>query len=170
MVKKKLNFWKMPAALLALVMVCGCTSMMPSRWDNNTVAIGSQTNGIEFEILDGNKVVASGVTPGMVELTAKSFNGAYTIKFKTPDGREIQQELKGSCETPPWYNLWWLAGLNYAGLGFIVDAATGCIYQMPPNVLLKEISYNSNSDSSIMIASIDEVRPEMRPYLIPQEN
>jgi hypothetical protein len=145
--------------------ITGCASIVGGGSSNN-VTINSQPDGIDIQIVgqDGS-VVFTGKTPATVDLKrgAGYFKSAdYTIKYKTPSGEERVQTITHGLNGG-----WYIAGNIIFG-GFIgwliVDPLTGAMYTLPKNVNL-QISYTTND--TLNIVSLDEIRPEMRKYLVP---
>jgi hypothetical protein len=99
-------------------------------------------------------------------LNAQSFNKAYTIRFKNAAGEESSQQLKGTWKF--FFGDLFIHLPASGGLLYILDMATGKAYYMPEVVNL-QISYNPGYTPHMMIAALEDLRPEMRRYLIPME-
>jgi hypothetical protein len=125
--------------------------------------------GIDFEIVDGGgNVVASAQTPYVVQLRTRVLNGAYTIRFLDKDGNPASQTVKGEFNM----GLWTLIGdlmFPFPIFGLVVDAATGAMWQMPSHATLQGVSYNPGAGQPLFIATLDDLSPEARQYLIPVE-
>jgi hypothetical protein len=52
-------------------------------------------------------------------------------------------------------------------LGWVIDVATGNLWKMPAVVTMENIAYNPDAGIPIMIATLDDIQPEARKYLIP---
>jgi hypothetical protein len=147
-------------AMVIGVTLAGCYTIGSKE---TAVSFQSSTQGVQFELVDGNgNVIASGQTPYVVELKAKSFNGARYLHFTDRDGNEVSQAVKGRFFFKPW----WLLGSIPSG-GFIIDLATGSFWKLPDVVNLENISYNPDTDIKFIIATMDDVLPESRQYLVP---
>jgi hypothetical protein len=149
----------------AMFSVTGCASIVGGGSSNN-VTINSQPSGIDIQIVNQEgSVVFTGKTPATVDLKrgAGFFQGAdYTIKYKTPGGEERIQTITHNLNGG-----WYIVGNFFVGglIGWlIVDPLTGAMYTLPKNVNLP-ISYTTND--TLNIISLDEIRYEMREYLVP---
>jgi hypothetical protein len=143
----------------------GCYTI--GKKGDDDVNVKSTKDGIAFEVLDkNNNVVAKGTTPTVVQLKPNGFNGEYTLQFKNTAGETKRQSVKGEFDVDVMYIIgdWLLFG----GIGFIVDAATGKMFKLPETITL-QVSHNSrqNQEGGFIIATLDEIRPELRQYLIP---
>ncbi|MDR2481506.1 MAG: hypothetical protein LBD07_04330, partial [Spirochaetaceae bacterium] len=54
---------------------------------------------------------------------------------------------------------------SFSSFGLFVDPFTGALFKLPDVATLEEIAYHPGVD--IAIASIEDVQPELRRYLIP---
>lgn len=151
------------AVLAAIFTIGGCRSILHKQ---DEVNIQSARPGVEFEIVDkSGDVIAQGITPYVVQLKAKPFNGAWTIRFKNSSGEETTQTFKGKWKFVFFPDAF-PAIFNGFFAGYVIDMATGKAYYLPSTVNLNA-SYNGQSQTpGMMIASIDDIRPEMRRYLI----
>jgi hypothetical protein len=143
----------------------GCYTMGKKGTDD--VNVKSTKDGVSFEVLDkNNNVVAKGTTPTVVQLKTNGFNGEYTLQFKNTAGETKRQSVNGEFDV----NMMYILGDVFltGGLGFIIDAATGKMFKMPETITL-QVSYNprQNQERAFIIATLDEIRPELRQYLIP---
>jgi hypothetical protein len=170
LMNKKLLFSGMLIGLLTFgVLLSGCMSMKGSSWQKVDMTVQASKSGIDFELVDSKgKVVASGQTPYVVQLRPQSFNGAYTLRFLDKDGKPASQTVKGK------FNMGFGAMLGdwlFPGLivGYVIDAATGNIWKMPSLVNMQGVNYNPDAGQSFFIATLDDISPEARQYLIPVE-
>jgi hypothetical protein len=137
------------------------------------VQFQSQEPGVEFELYKGDTVVAKGKTPYVVDMGARFFNGAYTLKFKDTDGTEKNQTVKGKVTISVADVIF--VGIDTVLVPFIVIdlvTASGKLWTMPAVVNLQTggaVSYNTDGTKQLTLLSIDDIPLEMRNQLIPLE-
>jgi hypothetical protein len=153
---------KFCGVFVALAIVLNSCASIVGGGGSNKVTVNSKTNGVAFEIFDLNgMVVQSGQTPATVVLKRGSgfFKAAdYTIKYKTENGEQILPVTHS-------LNGWYIGNILFGGIiGFlIVDPLTGAMYKLPQNVYLNA-AYET--EEQFNICSIEDIRPELRRYLI----
>ncbi|MDR0670060.1 MAG: hypothetical protein LBF95_08255 [Treponema sp.] len=152
----------MLAVLLAFMVLAGCATINRKGSD---VTIQASRAGVEFELVDSKgNVIAKAQTPYVVSLRPKAFNGAYTLRFLDADGNPAEQSVKGKF-TPGLWILGDIFPMVFAG--FVVDAATGAMWVMPSTVTMRGVAYEPGAGQQFFIATLDELRPELRQYLVP---
>jgi hypothetical protein len=152
----------------------GCYTLFNKNEKNRPVTFQSQEPGIEFELYKGDTIVATGKTPYVVDMGARFFNGAYTLKFKDTDGTEKTQKVAGKV-TVSAADVVFLA-LDTIAVPFVVIdliSASGKLWTMPAVVNLQTggaVSYNTTGgEGQLTLLSIDDVPSEMRSQLVPLE-
>ena len=152
---------------LAAFVFMGCGTMAGRSKSALGIQTESRRAGVPFEIVDGKgNVVTSGVTPAVVTLP-NGFLGTnkYTIRYTDKSGQAAEQTVKCTLDSSvlaAGFRGW----LTMAIMGTIlVDPFTGALFKLPDVATLQEIEYSP--DVQLIIASIDDVSPAMRPYLIP---
>jgi hypothetical protein len=90
------------------------------------------------------------------------------VRFIDKDGKAASQAVKGKFN----FGLGWIIGdfLPFCTLGYVVDAVTGAMWRMPSFVTLENISYNFDATQQLFMVTLEDIRPEMRQYLIPVES
>jgi hypothetical protein len=146
--------------------LAGCATIK-GRAAKKPVTIQASKQGIDFELVDGKgNVIAKGQTPYQVELKPKAFNGvAAYLKFIDSEGKPAMQAIKGKFSPGIWL-LWDTLGV---ATGLIVDAVTGAMWVLPSTVNMLGIAYNSGAGQQFFIATLDELQPELRKYLVPYD-
>jgi hypothetical protein len=153
------------AVLLALMVLAGCATI--KRKENRTdVTFQASRPGSDFELVDSKgNVIAKAQTPYVVSLRPKAFNGALTLRFLDADGNAIEQPVKGKFAP----GIWILADALFVFTGFVVDAATGTMWVMPSIVTMQGVAYEHDAGQQFFIATLDELRTELRQYLVPYD-
>jgi hypothetical protein len=155
------------------MLVTGCYSLFNRNEKSKPVTFQSQEPGVEFELYNGDTVVAKGKTPYVVDLGARFFNGAYTLKFKGTDGMEKTQTVKGKVTISPADVVFLV--LDTVAVPFVVIdliTASSKLWTMSAVVNLQmggAVSYNTSGEGQLTLLSIGDVPPEMRSQLIPLE-
>jgi hypothetical protein len=155
------------ALALSLMVLAGCATI--KRDAKTDVTIQASRSGVDFELVDSKgNVIAKGQTPYVVTLSRKPFNiGALTLRFLDADGNPVLQKVKGKF-TP---GLWILGDIIPGGLaGFVIDAITGAMWVIPTIVTMQGIAYEPDAGQQFFIATLDELRPELRQYLVPYDS
>ena len=151
---------------LAAFVFMGCGTMAGRSKSALGIQTESRQAGAPFEIVDGKgNVITSGVTPAVVTLPNGFLGGnKYTIRYTDKSGQAAEQMVKCTLDSSVL-----AAGARAFVFGFmgtiLVDPFTGALFKLPDVATLQEIGYSP--DVQLVIASIDDVRPAMRPYLIP---
>jgi hypothetical protein len=149
---------------VAAIVCMGCGTLAGRSKSAMGIQAESLTSGVAFEIVDGKgTVVANGVTPAVVTLPNGVFGtNKYTIRYTDKNGQAAEQTVKCTLDT----SVLFATVRGFATVySFFVDPFTGALFKLPDVATLQEISYSP--DIQLIIASIDDVRPEMRQYLIP---
>ena len=160
--------------LIVLAMACtivlnGCATIFSTSEYPVTIRSLPTQLTVEVSRSDGH-VVHKATTPVTITLTTKKdkkkkhFEGEdYTIKLMR-DGTVVgQTELKSRLDK------WFLANLVHGGfIGMlIVDPYTGAMWTLNEDVLVTEnLSTSGKEESSLRIATLDEVPEENRASLV----
>ncbi|MEJ7593101.1 MAG: hypothetical protein WKF77_16265 [Planctomycetaceae bacterium] len=134
----------------------GCATIVSGR--RHEVTVDNSGGATCFSILDNqNRVVHSGVTPQQVTLKSSSapFQPAkYQVVFAGQDGAQ-QYDLNANIN-------WWTAGNIVIGgvPGIVIDAASGALWRLQPNVTGQVPSQNvvSNPTQGAAVLAADSGR------------
>ncbi|MDR2481060.1 MAG: hypothetical protein LBD07_02040 [Spirochaetaceae bacterium] len=152
------------AAALAAAALSGCGTMAGAQ--SSETIIKSQKDSVDFELFDSSgNLVAAGRTPQSVQLKSGSgfVPAKYTIKYKKT-GSEGTHSFSAEGNTTAIIQdaLCLLVGVGV--VFYVIDAATGALYKVPESITIQDIAYHPGE---ITILSMDDIKPEMRRYLIP---
>jgi predicted small secreted protein len=176
-VTSKTSFTALFAFVLALCAtgLTGCGTMAGRTKSSMGVQAASEKVGVSFEVVNAaGAVVASGATPAVVVLPSGK---NYTIKFKDANDADAEQAVKKTLNFQVLNQDLRALYLAFPGIiSLIVDPITGALFKMPDVVTLEGAAYHPQAApkeaaaAKFFIASIDDVRPEARQYLIPVEH
>jgi hypothetical protein len=149
---------------VAAIVCMGCGTLAGRSKSAMGIQAESLKTGVSFKVVDKKGAVfASGVTPAVITLP----NGAlgtnkYTIRYTDKNGQAAEQTVKCTLDTSVLFAT--VRGFLTV-YSFFVDPFTGALFKLPDVATLQEIAYHPGMD--IAIASIEDIRPELRRCLIP---
>ncbi|MDR3301829.1 MAG: hypothetical protein LBT01_04765 [Spirochaetaceae bacterium] len=164
MVKKM--FFVLAAMILPMMGILSCGTMKGQQ--NQKMSIQAAKTGIAFEVVDSKgKHIVSGETPRTITLSTGGFliPNSYIIKYTKANGETGEQKISWGFNKSALTKdaICILIGIGVVGI--IVDSITGAIYTLPEDVLLEDVAYHPD-EGTVAIFAFEDVRPEMRQYLV----